>query len=444
MQFIRSLYLQNRFFYALAAVIALFIFGFVNPFLESIAKIFLLVLVLLFLADLLILYAHKGSKIKGQRIFADKLSNGDENEILLSIQNNYNFVANIAVIDETPFQFQYRNFLFNETLQPNQAKTLRYTLRPVRRGEYSFGALNVFVHHNLGLVARRFQFEVGRTVPVYPSYLQMRKYELYAISNHLIELGVKKIRKIGQNREFDQVREYVQGDDIRLLNWTATARKNSLMVNQYQDEKSQQVYSVLDKGRAMKMPFEGMTLLDYAINASLVISNIAIQKSDKAGIITFSTKVNSSLPASNQAGQMSKILEVLYNQKTAYKESDYEALFTNLRTKVKQRSLVLLYTNFESLASLERQLPYFRNIAKQHLLVVIFFENTEIHQLLEQKSVTTEEIYIKTIAQKFIYEKKLIVKELAKYGIHSILTTPENLTVNTINKYLELKARNMI
>jgi uncharacterized protein (DUF58 family) len=444
MKFFASLYLQNRFFYALTAVIVLFIFGFATSIFTALAKITLLLVLLLLLVDVLLLYAQKGTKLKAQRIMADKLSNGDENEVLIRVQNYYAFSVAISVIDETPFQFQLRNFLFKENLQTKEQKTLRYVLRPVRRGEYNFGALNVYANNNIGFIARRFQFEAGRAVPVYPSYLQMRKYELYAISNHLIELGVKKIRKLGQNREFDQVREYVQGDDIRALNWKATARKNALMVNQYQDEKAQHVYSVLDKGRSMKMPFEEMTLLDYAINASLVISNIAIQKSDKAGIITFSTKVNTHLPAHNQAGQMSKILEVLYNQKTAYKESDYEALFVNLRTKVKQRSLILLYTNFESLASLERQLPYFRNIAKQHLLVVIFFENTEIHQLLDNKPTTTEEIYIKTIAQKFIYEKKLIVKELAKYGIHSILTAPENLTVNTINKYLELKARNMI
>jgi uncharacterized protein (DUF58 family) len=444
MRFFISLYLQNRFFYALAATMVLFIFGFVTSIFTALAKITLLLILLLLVVDVLLLYAQKNTKLTAQRIMADKLSNGDENEVLIKVQNYYPFSIAISVIDETPFQFQLRNFLFKENLQTTEQKTLRYVLRPVRRGEYNFGALNVYANNNIGFIARRFQFEVGRVVPVYPSYLQMRKYELYAISNHLIELGVKKIRKLGQNREFDQVREYVQGDDIRVLNWKATARKNALMVNQYQDEKAQHVYSVLDKGRSMKMPFEEMTLLDYAINASLVISNIAIQKSDKAGIITFSTKVNTHLPAHNQAGQMSKILEVLYNQKTAYKESDYEALFINLRTKVKQRSLILLYTNFESLASLERQLPYFRNIAKQHLLVVIFFENTEIHQLLEKKPTTTEEIYIKTIAQKFIYEKKLIVKELAKYGIHSILTAPENLTVNTINKYLELKSRNMI
>jgi uncharacterized protein (DUF58 family) len=443
MKFFKSLYLNNRFFYALAVLVVLFIFGFSWTMLTNLAMVISIVFLLLVVLDLALLYLNKQTIIAKRQI-ADKLSNGDDNEIFITIKNNYPFEIQVTMIDELPYQFQIRNFKFTEKIVPKTEKTLKYILKPTRRGEYQFGAINIFVSHVLGFMARRFQFEANKTVPVYPSYLQMRKYELYAISNHLTELGVKKIRKMGQNREFDQVREYVQGDDIRLLNWKATARKNALMVNQYQDEKAQHIYSVIDKGRVMRMPFDNMTLLDYAINASLVISNIAIQKSDKAGIITFSTKVNTHLPADNKSGQMSQILEVLYNQKTAYKESDYESLFVNLRHKVKQRSLILLYTNFESLASLERQMPYFRNIAKQHLLVVIFFENTELNALTHSKTYDTEEVYIKTIAQKFMYEKHLIVKELAKFGIHAILTKPQDLTVNTINKYLELKARSMI
>jgi uncharacterized protein (DUF58 family) len=271
----------------------------------------------------------------------------------------------------------------------------------------------------------------------------MRKYELLAISNRLTEAGIKKIRRVGNNSEFDQIKDYVAGDDIRTINWKATARRRKLMTNQYQDERSQAVYSVVDMGRVMRMPFEGLSLLDYAINASLVISNIAMIKSDRAGIITFSNKVQTILPAFRKAGHLSRILEVLYNQKTGYQESDYENLYINLRAKVNQRSLVLLYTNFETLQAMQRQLKYLRRIAKDHLLVVIFFENTELRQLLDKKASRTEDIYNKAIAEKFAYEKRLIVRELEKYGIQSILTAPKNLSVNTINKYLEIKARGL-
>src|SRR5690606_17071224 len=190
--------------------------------------------------------------------------------------------------------------------------------------------------------------------------------------------------------------------------------------------------------------FNGMSLLDYAINASLVISNIAIRKSDKAGIITFQDKIGTTLAAGKQGKQMTQIMEVLYNQKTAFRESDFSVLFTHVRRKINQRSLLLLFTNFESIFGLQRQLPFIKKLALRHLVVVIFFENTEITQMAEEPATTLRDIYYKTIAEKFIYEKKLIVKELNKSGIQALLTSPDRLTVDTINKYIELKARGMI
>lgn len=257
-------------------------------------------------------------------------------------------------------------------------------------------------------------------------------------------MGIKKMRRIGQNQEFELIKEYVSGDDFRTVNWKATARRSRLMINQFQDERSQQVYSLIDKGRAMQMPFAGMSLLDYAINASLVISNIAIKKADRAGLITFQDKIGSVLPASKRNNQISAIQEVLYNQKTAYLETDFSVLYATIRKAISQRSLLLLFTNFESVFSLQRQLPYLINLARQHLLVVIFFENTELRQLVEENAESLREIYNQTVAERFSFEKKLIVRELHKHGIQSILTAPEKLTVNTINKYLELKARNLI
>jgi uncharacterized protein (DUF58 family) len=141
---------------------------------------------------------------------------------------------------------------------------------------------------------------------------------------------------------------------------------------------------------------------------------------------------------------MNLILETLYNLDTDFKESDFARLYIDIKRSITQRSLLLLYTNFETMDALHRQLPYLQAIAKNHLLVVIFFENTELKELVKQPAVSTQEIYQKTIAEKFLYEKKLIVNELNKYGIQTILTEPEQLTVNTINKYLEIKARGLL
>lgn len=443
MKIIRQLYLGNRLFLCVGIVVMLFISTFVLGGGYFIPKILAFLLFCVLATDLVLLFRTTRG-MRGERMVADKLSNGDENEISIYLENFYAFSISLRVFDEIPHQFQRRDLEFNLVLKAGDQKIIKYTLRPVKRGEYSFGAVNILASSPLQLISRRFRFSYDKIVPVYPSYMQMRKYELLAISHRLTETGIKKIRRIGQNQEFELIKDYVSGDDFRTVNWKATARKSRLMVNQFQDERSQQVYSLIDKGRVMQMPFAGMSLLDYAINATLVISNIAIKKSDKAGLITFQDRIGNMLPAARLNNQMSVIQEVLYNQKTAYLETDFSVVYSTIRKRISQRSLLLLFTNFESIHSLHRQLPYLLNLNKAHLLVVIFFENTELRQLMENPAKGLKEIYYKAIAERFSYEKKLITKELQKYGIQSILTSPEKLTVNTINKYLELKARNLI
>jgi uncharacterized protein (DUF58 family) len=438
--FYKDLFLSNRLFTALGGCAVLFILRFFFSWIGIIPEVLFAVLALLFFCDLLMLYGtEKG--IFAKRHAPERLSNSDDNELGIFIENWYPFNIKAGIIDEIPFQFQRRDIWFKSDLKPRQRKLINYVLRPTKRGKYKFGAIRVFVSTALGLVSRRYNFDQAETLPVYPSFLQMRKYELMAISNNLSEIGIKKIRRLGHSMEFEQVKNYVQGDDYRTINWKATARRGNLMVNSYTDEKSQHVYCVIDKSRVMKMPFEGLTLLDYAINASLVLSNIALLKEDKAGLITTAEKIGAVVPADRRPTQINKILEVLYKEKTDYRETNMELLYSTIRGVIKQRSLVVFFTNFESLSGLERQLPFLKRIAKFHLLLVVFFENTELRKLSETPATDVEGIYIKTIAEKFAYDKKLIMKELAKNNIQSILTAPQNLTVNTINRYLEIKAK---
>lgn len=443
MKFIRSLYFTNRIFLILAGLACLFVLAFFLSVLMIPAKIAFGVIVVFTVLDMLLLY-RTPEGIYASRSMQEKLSNGSDNDIHLYLENRYNFAVHTEVIDELPFQFQKRDNLFLADIPKGRTHILHYVIRPTKRGSYNFGAINIYAMSRLQLIKRRYRFAQDQEAPVYPSFIQMRQYELMAISNRLHEVGIKRVRRIGQSTEFEQIRNYVAGDDQRTINWKASARRSELMVNSFQDEKSQQVYCLIDKGRVMQMPFAGLSLLDYAINASLVISNIALKKQDKAGIITFSNTISNVLPAQRKSDQLRRILELLYNQKTMYQETDYERLYVTVRQKITQRSLLLLFTNFETLNGCQRQLPYLCALARHHLLVVVFFENTELHALLHQPARTTEEVYTKAIAQKFDHDKRQIVKELQKHGIHSILTPPEQLTVNTINKYLELKARGLI
>jgi uncharacterized protein (DUF58 family) len=443
MRFLKEFYLTSRFLLIVTGIVLLFFFGYFIPFLFFTAKIVLIAFVIIIIAETLILFVSNGN-VFAERVLDDKLSNGDDNTVKIVLTNNYTINIKVKIIDELPFIFQIRNFEINSQLDKSITKIFSYNIRPVKRGEYQFGALNIYVSSILNIVSRRFRFDQNKNVAVYPSYIQMKKYQIMAVSDRLVEVGIKKIRRIGHSTEFEQIKEYVQGDDYRTINWKATARKKQLMVNHYVDEKAQQVYSIIDMGRTMKIPFDKMSLMDYAINTSLVISNIALLKQDKAGIIVFNNKVNSVLPAERNSLQMKKIVELLYKQETDYLESDYEKLASIVKSKIKQRSLLLFYTNFETANSLKNQLKYLKSLAASHLLIIILFKNTGLDQIINRNTNSLEEIYQKTIAEKFAFEKKVIQKELSVAGIQSILTTPQQLSVNTINKYLELKARGMI
>lgn len=441
-KFYKNSYLNNLVFYCLTGIIAIFaISHFVEP-LFKVAQLLLVALIAFIGIDFLLLFLTR-TGITAERIVPEKFSNGDENEIQIALSNHYTFAVQSIIIDELPVQFQNRNFSLSKKISGSSDKHIHYNLRPTERGEYHFGNINIFIKSPLGLVSRRFVLGNEVMIKTYPSYVQLKKYDLIAFSNQLSDHGLKKIRRIGHTLEFEQIKEYVQGDDLRTINWKATAKRNQLMVNQYQDEKSQPVYSVIDKGRVMKMPFNGLSLLDYAINATLVLSNVILKKQDKAGMFTFSKKVENIVVAERRTSQMNLILESLYNIRTDFFESDYSRLYADIKRTITNRSLIMLYTNFETLDGLNRQLPYLRAIAKNHMLVVVFFKNTELKKIITHKASNIQEVYDKVVAEKFMFEKKQIVTELKKYGIHSILTEPENLSIDTINKYLEIKARGL-
>lgn len=443
MKFFKPFYIQPPFFYAGIGIVVLFALSYFAPILFNVAQLCILVLVLLLILDILIIFIGK-NKIKGSRILPDKFSNGDKNLIQINITNNYPISIHLEIIDEVPEQFQIRDFKIKERVASQKTKTIQYHLKPTERGAYVFGSLNVYASSVLNIVAKRYTFNNKAMVPTYPSFKQLKKFELLNINKNSLEYGLKKVRRLGHSMEFEQIKDYVTGDDLRTINWKATAKRNQLMVNQFQDEKSQPVYSIIDKGRIMKMPFNGLSLLDYAINATLVISNVVLKKHDKAGMLSFSKRIDNIVVAQRRNSQMQLILESLYNVNTDFFESDFSRLYSNIKRYITHRSLLLTYTNFETLDGLNRQLPYLKAIAKSHLLVVIFFKNTELNSIITNKAETLQHVYDKVIAEKFAFEKRLIVNELKKYGIYSILTTPENLTIDTINKYLEIKSRGLL
>jgi uncharacterized protein (DUF58 family) len=388
-----------------------------------------------------VLFFFREKGISCKRKCAERFSNGDDNEIELYLSNRYPFPVRLEIIDEIPDILQRRDLLFKITMNNQEDKVLKYHIRPVRRGIYHFGHTQVFASTLTGFIARRFKTGETGSVKVYPSSFFLKQYELLASSNKLTRSGNKKIRQIGQQLEPDQIKNYVEGDDYRTINWKATARRNKLMVNIFQEERAQNVYCVIDKGRTMQSAFNGMTLLDYSINACLAISYVAMLKGDKVGLLTFEQKFDTFIPPSRHSIQMNQLQEALYHQQTAFAESNYLPLYQQINQKARNRGLLLVFTNFDSVAAMERQLRYLSLMSKRHTVLVIFFENIELESLIERQPASKEEIYETVIAEKLAYDKQLIIYKLRQYNILSLLTHPMDLTINVINRYLEMKAR---
>ena len=443
MRLIQATYLTRFFFFVLGAIVVSFALSFAVPGIFFIAQVALLVLLGITLLDWLLIFSSK-TPLHFERQVNQRMNLGDSNTILLKIRNNSNQPVRFALFEGFPVEMQERNRKFTDFVFPEKTIELTYDFTPKNRGEFHFGNAFFVIASVFSLVSRRFEVTAEQKVEVYPSILQMKKFELLVFQQQKTSSGIKKIRRIGNNSEFEQIKNYVQGDEVKTINWKATSRRFDLMVNQYQEEKSQHIFCLIDKSRNMQVSFDGMTVLDYAINSTLVFSNIALRNGDKTGLITFSDKIGTKLPANRSNGQMKRILEELYNQRTQFLEPNYELLYQTIRRTINTRSLLVLFTNFQTEFAMRRALPTLRRMNQNHLLVVVFFENTELQEFAFQPLQSTNDVYVSAVAERVITLKSRMAAELKQNGIQTILTTPSELSIQTINKYLELKARGAI
>ena len=443
MKFLKSIFLTRLFFVFFTAIVVCFAMAFTLPYLLFWAKVGFASLIGFTLLDSLLLFSSK-NPLTFERKVLTRLNLGDVNEVELVVTNTSSQPISFTLIEGYPVQMQERSKELKGTLLPEKSKSYHYNFVPKARGEYFFEDVFFLISSIFNLVGRKMEIPAKQAFQVYPSILQMKKYELMVFQQQKVASGIKKIRRLGNNSEFEQIKNYVQGDEIKRINWKATSRGRELMVNQFQEEKSQHIYCLVDKSRNMQVEFDNLSMLDYSINSTLVFSNITIKKGDKTGLITFSDKIGTQLAAEKSNGQMKRIMETLYNQKTHFRDANFELLFESIRKTIKSRSLLLLFTNFETESAMRRALPLMRKINQKHVLVVIFFQNNELEEMAFQEIKTLRDIYKSTVAERMISVKHKIALELKKNSIHTILTRPEDLSINAINKYLELKAKGAI
>lgn len=443
MTIFRGLFINNRFFIPIAVVIGLFVVSFAFPVMFYVALALLVISILLLIVDAYWLFQKVG-KFKAERNTGSLAMLHEPHQVEISVRNNTNLSLKLLLIDELPYQLEQRNFKLAFGLGAQKSIKHHYAIVPNKRGKYHFGNVLLFIHTPLGFASRRISFLQKMELAVVPSIPEMKRQELKAGKNLLAGVGQQRTRARGNSYEFDEIKPYVLGDDPRNINWKATSKVGETMLNLYEDERSQNVFSVIDKGRNMKMPFNGLSLVDYAINATLAFSNIVLKKHDKAGLVTFSHKVDTILASTSGKQQLKKINYALYAEKYDFSEANYTLLGVVLRKMLPSRSLVFIYTNFDTLDSLQRSLPALKMLNRQHKLVVVLFKNAGIDDIQQAETNRLLDIYEHHIARKFSLEKQLIVKEMQQHGIIALLTAPEQLSANVINRYLSIKQKSLV
>ncbi len=439
----KSFYLTRNLFVCLGVCVVFFSFGLISEVFFVFGKVFFFFTWMVVVVETVLLFENKKT-LSIDRKLPKKLSNGDGNLVVLEVQNFSNRPFIGKILEELPEQLQIRKWQKGFSIGALEQKEIEYQVFPKTRGEYEWGSSHVMVKlKKWSLVSRRESFYFSDSVVCYPSFEQFKKIPISAIVNN-VQNSEKVVQRIGQSLEFEQIKEYSRGDDYRHLNWKASAKRGLMMVNQYQDERSQDIYCAIDMGRTMKMPFGGQTLLDHAITGTLALSKTIIAMSDKAGVLGFSNEKCDFIPAKKDLKQFGKINDLLYNLETKFKESDFERLYKFARVNIRQRSLLVVFTNFDSVNAMYRNLPYLKALSRYHLVLVVFFENSEIAKIVETQAKDLKEIYDFSIGQSLLLQNKLIARELNKHGIKSLHTKPENLSVGLINTYIDIKKQRLI
>ncbi len=390
--------------------------------------------------------------IEVERINDSKLSLGAENAITLLLANRGQRPISFELRDEFPYQFISDAATLKGAIAAYDIHEARYHLRPLQRGNYQFGDINIRYLSALRTFVRQARYPAEAQVKVYPNVLDVRKYDLLARRGLLFELGLRANRQFGAGTEFSRLREYNTDDEFRRINWKATARRGKPIAAEYETERSQYIISMIDTGRLMRPPIgdpstgsgHGLAKLDYAINTALLLSYVATLKGDHVGLLTFADDVRTYLAPKRGKGQFYHMLEALYNVQFEPVEADYGQALAYLGVKHKRRSLVIMFTDLVTLDAAKPLIVHMARLAQRHLPLCVVISDPNITRLAAQPPRDSDTVYQRAVAEMLLDERRVVLDTLNRSGVLTLDVPADKLTVSVINKYLELKGRGAI
>ncbi|WIV13091.1 DUF58 domain-containing protein [Proteiniborus sp. MB09-C3] len=377
-----------------------------------------------------------------ERLNGEKLSLFENEKIGISVYNKSDKKIYAEIKDEVPdFHFDIQNSAIDKYIAPHGKEVFEYEIVPKKRGAFKFGKLHMRYDGQLKLCRKQFSSNIEKEYKVYPNLKDLRKHKLAAYNSLIYKDGRKRLRILGKGTEFESLREYVSGDEYRKINWNATARENKPIVNQYEPEKNQHVYVLIDAGRPMSYSIRGHSKLDIAINTGLILCDIVNQNGDQSGLMAFNTDIEAFIPPGKGSGHRNRLMEALYHIEHSKSTSNYEEAFYFFKEKERRRSLICLFTDFDTIEEAEDMIRVLPAILKNNIVIIVLINDEKLEKIVSKTVKKEEEAYIKSIAIEMLKDRKKLISLLNTKGIMCIECEPEKITSDVINKYIYAKNR---
>lgn len=421
---------------------------------QGMALVAALDLVLFFVAVIDLFLVPPAETFVPERLVGRIASLKKNHPVALTIVNQSLADYAITVRDGSAQEFVATPDQFALKLDARSRATLHYDLKATRRGAFAFDTVYLRVGSGLGLWQAYYEYPVKSEIHVYPDMKQLSEYAILARTNRLSLLGVRRTRKIGQDNEFERLRDYTLDDNYKHIDWRTTARRSKLTVKDFQTSQSQRLIFLVDAGRMMTNEAGGISLLDHALNAMLMLSYVALRQGDSVGAIFFADGIQSFCPPRGGDSQMNRLLHASYDLFPQLVESRYDNAFFYLSKHCRKRSLVCLITNVIDEVNAHQVEQYLTNLVGQHLPLAILLRDHRLFDAVEPPLAAAAatgppvylgpDLYRAAAAASILSWRQQVLRDLIHKGVLALDVFPENLTAPLVNSYLDIKARHLL
>ncbi|OHB66224.1 MAG: hypothetical protein A2V70_20350 [Planctomycetes bacterium RBG_13_63_9] len=397
---------------------------------------------LVVVGDLLTLPRHKS--LSAERDAVRIASLRKPHPVPLTLLNHGPRALALWICDGVPHELSPQPAEFFIRLAGRSRSTLHYVLRPNRRGAFALEQVHLRIRSRLGLWQRQLDYPLGTLIHVYPDMKQLGQYALLARTNRLSLLGVRRTRRIGQDHDFERLRDYTIDDNYKQIDWRATARRRKLTVKDFQATQSQRIIFLVDCGRMMTNQAAGLSLLDHGLNAMLMLSYVALRQGDSVGMVSFSDEIHSFVPPRGGMQQMNRLLHASFDRFPQLVESRYDLAFRYLASHCRKRSLVVLVTNVIDEVNASQIQRYLSNLVGRHLPLGVLLRDRRLFDAVDVEHPTDDQLWPAAAAADILAWRHQVLSDLQSKGILSLDVFPEEMTAPLVNRYLEIKARHLL